>query len=121
MVDVIHRGHDRTMSCIIALEFVGHQPPGFSPLAFDEKAEKPFSRALLGTALHEDINDITILIDRSPEILSLALNRDKDFVDVPGIAQWSLLFFELARKIRPKLLTPLPNRFIRDGDPTFGE
>jgi hypothetical protein len=32
-----------------------------------------------------------------------------------------LPFFEFSSIVRPKLLTPLPNRFIRDGDPTFGE
>jgi len=53
--------------------------------------------------------------------VSLALNRDKDFVDMPGIPQPPLLFLELACVCRPKLLTPLPNRFICDGDPTFGE
>ena len=53
--------------------------------------------------------------------MSLALNRDKDFVDMPGIPQPPLLFLELACVCRPKLLTPLPNRFIYDGDPTFGE
>ena len=40
VVDVRHRGHDRTMSGIIASEFVSHQPPGFSPLAFEKTAEK---------------------------------------------------------------------------------
>ncbi len=30
-------------------------------------------------------------------------------------------FFEFSRIVRSKLLTPLPNRFICDGDPTFGE
>jgi hypothetical protein len=32
-----------------------------------------------------------------------------------------LPFFEFSSIVGPKLLTPWPNRFIRDGDPTFGE
>jgi len=46
--------------------------------------------------LHEDINDTAVLIDRAPEILSLTLNRGKDFDDAPGISQASVSFFELA-------------------------
>ena len=61
--DVLHRGHDRTMSGRIASEFVGHQPPGFSALAFDEGTEKAFGRPLIPVALHENINDIAVLID----------------------------------------------------------
>ncbi len=56
------------MSGIIASELVGHQPPGFSPLAFDETAEKPFGRTLIATALHENINAIAVLIDGTPQI-----------------------------------------------------
>ncbi len=109
------------MSRIIASEFVGHQPPGFSPLVFDETAEKPFGRALIAMALYENIKGIAVLIDRAPEILSLAMNRDKDFFDVPGIAQASLLFFELACVGRPKLPAPLSNGFIGDGDASFSQ
>jgi hypothetical protein len=86
VVAVRHRGHDRTMSGIIASGFVGHQPPGFPPLAFEKTAEKAFSRMLIATALHENINAITILIDGTPQILALPLNGDKDFVDMPRIA-----------------------------------
>ncbi len=90
-------------------------------MAFDETAGKPFGRALIATTLHQNIKAIAVLIDGTPQIVALPLNGDKDFVDVPGIAQASLLFFEFSGIVRPKLLTPLPNRFICDGDPTFGE
>jgi hypothetical protein len=86
VIDVIDRGHDRPMSRIITSEFVGHQPPRFSPLAFEKTAEKALSRTLIATALHENVYGIPILINGTPEILPLALNRDKDFVDMPGVA-----------------------------------
>jgi len=40
---------------------------------------------------------------------------------MPRIAYAALPFFEFSSIVRPKLLTPLPNRFICDGAPTFGE
>jgi hypothetical protein len=55
-------------------------------LTFEQAAEKPFRGTLIAAALHENINGIAVLIDRAPEILSLALNRDKDFVDMPDVA-----------------------------------
>ena len=86
VVDVIYRGHDRPMSCIITSEFIGDQPARFTSLAFEKTAEKAFSRTLIATALHENINAIAVLIDGTPQILALPLNGDKDFVDMPRIA-----------------------------------
>ena len=93
MVEVIHRGHDRTMSGVIASEFVGHQPSRFLPLAFDETTEKAFSRTLIAATLHENIHDIDVLIDYPIQIMSWSLHGDKDFVDVPCVAPPPLSFF----------------------------
>ncbi len=67
VVDVIDRGHDRTMSRIITSEFVGDQPSRFTALAFDETAEKAFSCTLIAMALHENINDIAGIVNLTAE------------------------------------------------------
>jgi len=90
-------------------------------LAFDETTEKAFCSPPIAAALHQNINHIAILGNGTPEIVALALNCDKDFVDVPGFAQASLSFFELARIVWPKLPTPLTYRFIGDSASTFGK
>jgi hypothetical protein len=66
MVDVIHRGHDRPMSRIITSEFIGDQLSRFTSLAFEKTAEKAFSRTLIATALHENINTLAVLIHGTP-------------------------------------------------------
>jgi hypothetical protein len=86
VVDGLHRGHDRSMSCIIAATFVGDPPPWFPTLTGEPAAEQPFSRPLIAAALHEDSNAIAVLIAGASAILSLALNRAKDFVDRPRVA-----------------------------------
>jgi len=62
VVDVTHRRHDRPMSGVIASECVGHQPPGFTALAFDQATKKPFSRTLIAAALHQNIHDLAVWI-----------------------------------------------------------
>ena len=49
------------------------------------------------------------------------MNGDKHFIDVPGIAQTSLSFFQLAGIARAKFLAPLSNGFLGDDDALFGE
>lgn len=70
-------------------------------------------------ALHKNINGIAVLVDGAPEIVALALNCDKDFIDMPSIPQPPFLFLDLACTGQPKLLTPLANGFIRHRNSKF--
>jgi hypothetical protein len=47
----MHRGHDRTLSDIIASEFVGDQPEALAALAIEQGTKKPFSSLLIAMAL----------------------------------------------------------------------
>jgi hypothetical protein len=85
MIDVCDSRHDRAMSGAIASEFVGDQPSRFTALAFDQATKKTFSCTLIAAALHQNINDIAVLIHSAPEVVALSLTRDKDFVDMPGV------------------------------------
>ena len=45
---------------------------------------------MITARLNQYINDVSVLIDRTPEILLLALNRHKHFVQIPNIAEVAL-------------------------------
>jgi hypothetical protein len=66
VIDVCDGRHDRAMSRIITSEFIGDQPSRFTSLAFEKTAEKAFSRLSVAMALHQNINDIAVLIDGTP-------------------------------------------------------
>ena len=85
-IEMLHGRHRRAVSGIIASQFFSDEPAWFKTLPFQKPTEKPFSRLLIAPALHKNINHITILIHCSPQILSLPLDRDKDFVAMPRIA-----------------------------------
>ncbi len=36
--------------------------------------------------LHEDLDEVTVLVDNTPKISTLTLNRYDDFVEEPSIA-----------------------------------
>jgi len=74
------------MCRIIASKFVGNEPAGITALAFDETAEKAFSRRLIAAALHQNVNHIAVLVHGTLEILAFPLNGDKYFVDVSHVA-----------------------------------
>jgi len=52
-----------------------------SPLAFQQLAEE----ALVLSTLHKDIQHVTVLVDGTPKILALALNRYGDLIEKPTV------------------------------------
>ena len=86
MILVVHGWHHHSMRVGIAAKFVGDQPSGLTALAFDETAEEPFRGPLIAATLEKNIKNIAFLINRTIQTVSLSLNGDKDFVDMPRIA-----------------------------------
>jgi len=76
---------------------------------------------VIAPRLHQDINDIAILIDRTPEVVPLPLNGDKDFINMPGVTQPPLAFLEVAGVVRSKLLAPLAHGFVGHRDSPFSQ
>jgi hypothetical protein len=105
---VVHDGrHDSAPRCLIGPQLVGDQPAAFPFLTFQELAKESFGCTLITTGLHENINHVAILVDSSPQILPLTLDRHEQFVQVPHAAQASLSSPERPGVFDTKLPTPL--------------
>ena len=72
-------------------------------------------------AFYENIKGLAVVIHGPPPIVPFPLDGHKDFVEMPGIPQSPLSFFTFTRLGRCKFLTPLADRFIRNGATTFRE
>ena len=62
------------MRCAVAPQLIGYQPPRFASLAFQQPTKEAFRCTLIATGLDKNINYISVLVNRAPEILSLALD-----------------------------------------------
>ena len=82
--------HDRSVRSRVAAQLVGDQPPRLTLLALQQLAEKTCGSPTVTTRLDEDIEDVAILIDGTPEIVSPSLDGDEDLVQVPDVAQPAL-------------------------------
>jgi hypothetical protein len=85
VIDVCDGRHDRAMSGAIASEFVGDQPSRFTALAFEKTAEEAYRGFLVASPLDQNINRVAVLINRTPKIVLVTLNRDKHLIKIPGI------------------------------------
>jgi hypothetical protein len=71
--------------------------------------------------LDENVDEITILVDGTPQILPAAADGDEDLVEMPDIAEPPLAPLELRGVAWAELPTPLANRFVGDHNSALGQ
>jgi hypothetical protein len=62
---------------------------------------------MIATGLDKNIDNVPVLVNRAPEILSLALDSHEEFVQVPSVNQAALSSLECPGILGAELLTPL--------------
>jgi hypothetical protein len=67
-------------------------------------------------ALHEDVDDLSLLIDCSPQILIAAIDLQVNLIQMPGIANRASALFQALRILGTKLLALCPNRLVAHRD-----
>ena len=87
MLSVFHARQDLPLGGLVALELVCDDHPRDVRQALEQLAEAFLGRVLVASTLHEDVEDIAVLIDRSPQVLGLAIDLEENFVGVPFIAR----------------------------------
>ena len=84
-----HR-HDVPRGDTVAAQLVGHEPHGFLLRTVQQSAEESPRCPRVPTGLHEDVDQITVLIHRAPELLALTVDRHEDFIQEPRLAESTL-------------------------------
>jgi len=90
-------------------------------LTAQQSSKESFRGALITAWLYQDVDHVAVLIHGAPQILLLAIDSKKDFVQVPNIAEPALTPLQFSSIVRTELLTPESNGFIRDSDSAFGQ
>src|SRR5260370_7057179 len=70
----------------VALEVVCGDHRGKMPEALQQLAEEPRGRGCVAAALDQNVEDISVLVDRAPKIVLLAADPDEHLVHVPLVA-----------------------------------
>src|SRR5215471_3468371 len=83
---MFHPGQDLPFGRAITLELVRDDHPWHVLQALEQLAKELLRRLLVAAALHQDVEDVVVLIYRAPEIMALPINRQKHFVQVPLVS-----------------------------------
>ena len=122
LTGAMHNGKkDLSMCCRITPQLVGDQFPGCSSLLFQGLTKEAFSGLAISALGDQNIDYVSILIDSSPQIEVLSSDFDEEFIDVPDIAEPTLLLPQLTCIGKTKLQTPIPNCLVRNNDASFSK
>src|SRR5262250_3744534 len=103
----------------IAFEFIGDDHAWHVEQAFEELAEELLGRALIASALHENVEYVVVLIDSAPQVMPLTTDCQEDLVQIPFVARLRTPPSQPIGVVLPKLATPLANGFVGHRDAAF--
>jgi hypothetical protein len=72
----------------------------------------------IATLLHQNIENIPVLIDRPSEIMALVIDREEDLVEMPYVAESGTSAPELVGIRLPERAAPFADGFIGHDHPT---
>ncbi len=76
---------DLSMCSWVASQLVGNELQRWSLLVLQDLAKEALGSSLASVTRDQDVEDIAVLIHCSPEITSLAADRDEQLIHVPDV------------------------------------
>jgi hypothetical protein len=117
---VLHARQDLPLSRAIAFQLIGDEPPRHVRQPLEPLAEESLRVPLIPLPLHENIQDIAVLIHGPPQVGPFATDAQKDLVQVPLITGSRAPPTELMGMGLPECPAPIPHRFIGQDHPALG-
>jgi hypothetical protein len=114
-----HQWEHFSVGCRITSQLVSDECKRWLSLVFQDPVKEAFGGFPVPLTCDQNIEDVTILIHCSPEIMPLAADRNKQFVHVPDVPESALSLPECAGICCSELLAPGSNRFVRHGHAAF--
>jgi hypothetical protein len=103
----------------IAFEFSGDDHAWHVEQAFEELAEGPLGGVLIASALHENVEDVVVLLDSAPQGMPLTTDGQEDLVHVPLVARLRTPLSQPSGVALPQLATPCAHGFVGHRDAAF--
>ena len=98
----------------VGAQLVGDQSSRDTALGFQQLPKESDGCSPIPVRLQEDVQDVTVLVYRAPQILLATLDRDEHLVEMPGVSHPTAPAPQPPRVDRTEPLAPLPNRLVGD-------
>ena len=105
----------------VAPQLVRHYFPGFITARIQQSSEKTFGALAVASPLQEDVDDFSVLIDGSQQVVLPTINLHEYFIDIEGVTETLVSAFQTSSISRPKFVTPQPDGFVADDNASLSQ
>jgi len=109
---VLSREPDRAERCRIGSQLVGHNPARRKAVLLKQFHHEFLCGLCIASALDEEIQHLTLVVDRPPQPVFTAADRNHHFIEVPMIARSRPRTADIRCDRRPELQEPPPDRLV---------
>ena len=113
---MLHPREHLSLGSAVALQFIRDNHSWDILTAFQEFVEELLGGLFVAPALHQDIQHSPILIHSPPQIMTLCVNREKHFIEMPLVARAETPTPQLIGVLLPEFVTPLADSLIGHDD-----
>ncbi len=114
---VFDTGKYLSFRCAITLQLVRDDDTWYVLQAFQQLAEELLRGFFVPAALDQDVQDVTILVHGSPQIMILAIDLDEHLIEVPLISGPGTPSAQFIRVCLTELERPFTDRFVSNDYP----
>src|SRR6476660_4760936 len=118
---VLSREPDRAERCWIGSQPIGHNPARRKAVLLKQFHHEFLCGLCIPSALDEEIQHLTLVVDRPPEPVFTAADRNHHFIEVPMIARSRPRTADIGRDRRPELQEPPPDRLVGCVNTSLGQ
>jgi len=114
-------GDQIPMCNTIAPQFISYYFPGFVSMYFQEPFKESLCGRTISSFLEKHINNFTILINRSPEVMLFTINPDENLINEKCISISLVPSLQSGRIFWTKFNTPQSDRLVSDIYPSLSK
>jgi hypothetical protein len=107
------------LGCAITFQLIRNDNPRYVLQPLEQLTKKLLCRLFVAAALHEDIEDVVVLVNRTPEVMALAIDGQKDFIQMPLVTWLGSSVLQLIRVALREFQTPLADGLLGHVDATL--
>jgi hypothetical protein len=86
MLAVLDTREDLPLRRPVTLELIRDEHPWYVLTSLEELAEELLGRLFVPPSLHQDVEDVPVLVDRPPQVVAFLVDRDEHLVQMPLVA-----------------------------------
>jgi hypothetical protein len=116
VLPVFHAGSGLVRGGAVIREHIGDDDARHVPQALEPFTQERLRRILIVSTLHRIIEPILVLINGPPQIITLALDREEDLIEMPRIPGLRSAVAEFIRIRLAERAAPFTDGFVRHHD-----